>query len=105
MPKSQEAFDSPEGLRYEVMENGDLIVVSGDASQLLELGAKIYMQLGGEDWKEEEAKKLLSQDEELRPRSMAISLRLGKLYVETRNFSGFSEYRKMILAAIKDAIG
>ena len=46
-------------LPFEITQNGDLIKISGDMPWLIELGAKIYLKLGGEDWKEEEARGLL----------------------------------------------
>lgn len=91
-------------MHYEIMENGDVIEISGGETRLLKIGAQIYQRLGGEDWKEDEARNLLSQGTELRPRSMAISVNRGKLYVDTRNFRGNIERKKMILETVKSLL-
>ena len=105
MSKQQEQFGGPEKeVRYEIIENGDIIEISGGEDMLLEIGAQVYRKLGGEDWKEEEARNLLSQGTELRPQSMAILVNRGKLYVDVRNFRGNTERRKMILETVKSVL-
>lgn len=104
---SERQKEQNQGLSYEVTTNGDVIAISGTREQLIEIGVGLYQKLRGRDNEhtEEQAREQLRNDNELRPRYMAISIIAGKLYLDTRNFRGHPENRKMILDAVREVIG
>jgi len=93
-----------ESRQYEIRNDGDVIVLSGEEKKLATTGKRIVEILNRSKERESITNALL-QGETIRPAgAFAVYLLMGKLYVDTRNARGEEQYRKQIKDAVEAAL-
>lgn len=90
--------------KYEVRNDGDIIVLSGEERKLAELGNRVVEILN----KSKEGERIVSallEGETIRPGgAYAVYIRMGKLYVDTRNARGDQSARDLIKRTVETVL-
>lgn len=98
MPEELSKFEQN---KYEVRNDGDVIVLSGEEGKLAELGNRITEILNRSKEGEKIIKALL-EGETIRPGgAYAVYIMMGRLYVDTRNARGDQSARDLIKKTVE----
>lgn len=99
-----EELPKVEQSKYEVRNDGDVIVLSGEERRLAQLGAHI-VEILNKSKEGEGITKALLEGETIRPGgAYAVYILMGKLYVDTRNARGDQNARDLIREAVETVL-